>query len=70
MKKLKSSKKRKHPLSDLLFEERVQYIEGEGEFTLEKELDQPMESLGIWLSTDGDDTGSEFELVITEMSII
>ena len=63
-------KKRKHPLSELIFEERIQYIDSEGEFTLEKKFEKPMESLGIWLSTDGDDTSSNYELVITEMSVI
>lgn len=60
---------RVHPLSDLLYETRVVYLEGPGDFVLQQEFTDPVETLGLWLSVDGDDTGSNFELRIKSIAL-
>lgn len=58
-----------HPLNDLLHEERITYLDSTGEFRLDHRFDEPVEILGLWLSADGDDTGSNFELVIHSITL-
>lgn len=58
-----------HPLSDLMHETRVVYLEGPGEFELTHTFAEPVETLGLWLSIDGDDTGSMFEVDIRSVTL-
>jgi hypothetical protein len=60
---------RRHPLSDLLYEERVLYLDGPGAFELHHDFAVPVATLGLWLSVDGDDTGSRFDLRITGIKL-
>ena len=60
---------RTHPLSDLLYETRVVYLDGPGEFELTHTFTEPLETLGLWLSSDGDDTGSTFDVVIESITL-
>ena len=55
---------RVHPLSDLLYETRVSWLEAPGEFVLSHEFAEPAAVLGLWISSDGDNTGSSFDLRI------
>lgn len=58
-----------HPLSDLMNEEHVTWIDGAGSFRITKDFATPMRTLGLWLSADGDNTGSSFDLHIDSIEI-
>ncbi len=60
---------RVHPLDDLLYEERVTLLEAPGEFTIERRFETPVELLGLWLSADGDDTGSTFDVYVERITL-
>lgn len=60
---------RRHPLSDLLHERRVTYLEQPGTFSMTHRFDKPVRALGLWISADGDDTGSAFEVRIDEIRL-
>lgn len=60
---------RTHPLSDLIYEERVLHLDSPGSFKLSKSFDEPTETLALWISSDGDDTGSEFEVTIDSITL-
>ncbi len=60
-------KKRQHPKSDLIVETISKNITSDGEFDLNVDLENTIESVAIWLSIDGDDTASEFELEIMQI---
>jgi len=62
-------RKRTHPLSDLLFENVVATYKPAAPFRLESKFAKPMETLALWISSDGDDTGSQFTVKITEIKI-
>ena len=55
---------RTHPLSDLLHETWITQLDGTGRFELTHSFSAPVRTLGLWISSDGDDTGATFELVI------
>jgi len=58
-----------HPLSDLMKEERVTWVDGAGSFRITRDFAAPMRTLGLWLSADGDNTGSSFDLHIDSIEI-
>lgn len=60
---------RTHPLSDLLFENRILYLDSTGPFEMSYDFAEPVEALGLWLSIDGDDTGSNFDLRIRDIAL-
>ena len=60
---------RTHPLSDLLHETRVLYLDSPGQFTMTHEFAEPVASLGLWISVDGDDTGSNFDLQLERIML-
>lgn len=60
---------RSHPKSDLLLERFVKVVETPGDFQVETKLETPLSVAGIWLSVDGDDTKSDFELTISSIQI-
>ncbi|MFK8029802.1 MAG: hypothetical protein AB8G18_06150 [Gammaproteobacteria bacterium] len=62
-------KSRTHPLSDLLYETRILHLETTGPFVMSHEFSTPVETLGLWLSIDGDDTGSDFDLRIESITL-
>lgn len=64
-------KKREHPLGKgLMLEKNVWHLPVKANsFDFKHKLDKPLESLAIWLSTDGDDTDSSFELKINSLSL-
>ena len=55
---------RRHPLSELFYEERLLHLDSTGPFELNKSFDEPVTTLGLWISSDGDDTDSEFDVRI------
>ena len=61
---------RTHPLSDLLFESRITPLTEPGRFEMHQTFDEPVEILGLWLSVDGDDTGSEFDVQIHSIRLL
>ncbi|MEZ4871989.1 MAG: hypothetical protein R2827_07050 [Bdellovibrionales bacterium] len=61
---------RNHPLNEELLKEKVAWqISEPGKFDLEYTLDQPIETLALWLSVDGDDTMSTFELQLSSIEL-
>lgn len=64
------NRKRIHPQSDLLKEKVVWLSEKASELNLSYDLPEPMAVAAIWLSVDGDNTGSEFDLEIERLILI
>ncbi len=60
---------RPHPKSELLVERVFKAVAAEGPFEAEYQLETPIETAALWLSVDGDDTGSQFELKLRQISI-
>ena len=60
-------KSRIHPISDLMREDFVTLIQGTGEFKYEHTLVNPIEAAAVWISIDGDDTSSEYEVLISRL---
>lgn len=60
---------RTHPLSDLLYETRILYLDAPGDFVMTHEFPEPVESLGLWVSVDGDNTGSNFDLRLERITL-
>ncbi|MDH3490730.1 MAG: hypothetical protein OEM20_01855 [Gammaproteobacteria bacterium] len=60
---------RTHPLSELLYETRVLYLDTPGRFVMTHEFSEPVESLGLWVSVDGDNTGSNFDLRLERITL-
>ncbi|MBT8086873.1 MAG: hypothetical protein KJO46_02505 [Gammaproteobacteria bacterium] len=61
--------RRTHPLNGLLQEERITLLKRPGAFAMTHRFDEPVDVLGLWISSDGDDTGSSFDLVITRIEL-
>jgi hypothetical protein len=61
--------RRTHPLNDLLYETRVTFLESPGEFEMVYQFEGPVVVLGLWISSDGDDTGSSFDLTIERITL-
>lgn len=58
-------KGREHASSDLVYEENITFLDSNtGAFQIEKTFDNPLDILALWLSIDGDDTGSSFSVLI------
>lgn len=60
---------RRLPQSDLLEEEIVAVPEADGRFTLVRRFSPPLETCGVWLAVDGDDSGSVFQTTLTELDL-
>ena len=61
--------RRVHPLSDLLEEEIAAVARADGTFEIDATLSPPVETVALWLSSDGDDTGSVFSVVIERITL-
>jgi hypothetical protein len=61
--------KRIHPSSDLITEEFIKLVDKPGSFNIEHRLKEPLSVLGIWLSVDGDDTMSEYSVILSNLEI-
>lgn len=62
-------RQREHPLSDLLLETVVAVPGPDGRFDLVHALERPLPVLAVWLSSDGDDTGSTFKVLIERIEL-
>ncbi len=58
---------RQHPLSELIFENNVWLLDESGDFSLNHDLENPQQVIAIWLSIDGDDTGSSYTTTIKSL---
>ncbi len=61
--------RRTHPLSELMKEEVVAHLKDDGTFQFTKTLDTPLPVLGLWISCDGDDTGSKYQVLISNIEL-
>jgi hypothetical protein len=55
---------RQHPLSDLILEKVVTVPRPDGRFDFDHRLERPLDAIAVWLSSDGDDTGSTFRVLV------
>lgn len=62
-------RRRQHPLSELIHEQVVAALRLDGTFEFEHVLDRPLDALAVWLSSDGDDTGSKFTVLVEEIEL-
>ena len=60
---------REHPKSDLILETISKTVEDAGAFEMDIEFKKTLPVAAVWLSIDGDDTSSEFEIEISELSL-
>lgn len=60
-------KSREHPASDLMEEDFFALVERAGPFVYEQALKQPLKAVAVWISVDGDDTKSEYEVLISKL---
>ena len=63
-------RKRQHPLSDLIREEVVAAPRPDGRFDFEHVLAQPLQTIAVWLSSDGDDTKSAFTVRVEAIELL
>ena len=63
-------RKRQHPLSDLIREEVVALQRTDGRFDFEHTLAQPLQTIAVWLSSDGDDTKSTFVVRVEAIELL
>lgn len=63
-------RKRQHPLSDLIREEVVARARADGRFDFEHVLAQPLQTIAVWLSSDGDDTKSTFTVRVDAIELL
>ncbi len=62
--------KRPHPLEKkYLYEEVITSVGPEGRFKFTKSFKKPVSILGFWISSDGDDTKSQFSLEVDQISV-
>ena len=60
---------RNHPTSELWREHFILKVEQDGRIRQQVEIEETAELLGVWISTDGDDTGSCFDVRIEKLRI-
>ena len=60
---------RVHPSSALILEEFISLIEKPGVFKIDYHLKEPLSAIGLWLSIDGDDTDSEFTVILSNLEL-
>ena len=69
LQKANLGKKRQHSFNKKLKEHCIFHLEKEGPFQLNHNFKKPLTSLGLWISSDGDDTKSRFQLRIKSLNI-
>lgn len=63
-------RQRQHPLSELIVEKVVALPRAGGRFDFEHALDRPLDTVAVWLSSDGDDSHSSFTVLVEEIELI
>lgn len=61
--------RRQHPLSDLIVEQIVAVPRPDGHFDFVHSLERPLETIAVWLSSDGDDSGSHFTVLVEQIEL-
>ncbi len=62
-------KERTHPLSELIKEKNEWVIQGAGEFELSADFLKAKNVVALWISIDGDDTGSQYKVDISNIEL-
>ena len=65
-----TGRSRQHPASDLIVERIVSVPDADGRITMAVDLDAPIQTSAIWISADGDDTGSRFTLTLDRLELL
>lgn len=60
---------RRHPLSDLLYEQVVTTLDAQRGFVIDHQLERPTRVVALWLSSDGDDTASTFSVTLEQLEL-
>lgn len=60
---------RQHPLSDLLYEEYVGRPDEAGNIKVAIDIEEDKKVLAVWISADGDDTQSKYQVELTSLSL-
>lgn len=68
--KTQIGRQRQHPISDLILEKVVAVPQPNGRFDFAHSLEPPLETIAVWLSSDGDDTGSKFTVLVEQIELI
>lgn len=68
--KAQIGRQRQHPLSDLIQEKVVAVPRPDGRFDFAYSLERPLETIAVWLSSDGDDTGSKFTVLVEQIELV
>ena len=61
---------RTHPLSQYIKEHYVWLMNKPGDFSYSYHFQNPKQTVALWISSDGDDTQSEFNLAIKKISLL
>lgn len=62
-------RERQHPLSDLILEKVVAVPHADGRLDFAYALDRPLDTIAVWLSSDGDDSGSKFTVLVEQIEL-
>lgn len=60
---------RTHPSSELLHENFFAFVKNSGPFTYEQRFKKELDIAAIWISIDGDDTKSSYEVTISQLEL-
>lgn len=60
---------REHPASDLLRENFIYFVDKPGVVSIEHKLKVPIEAVALWISVDGDDTKSSYDVEIMKIEL-
>jgi len=60
---------RQHPLSDLLYEEYVGKPDDSGNIEVAVDIEEDKKVLAVWISADGDDTQSKYQVELSSLSL-
>lgn len=60
---------RVHPSTDLISEKFIETVNSPGPFDVTYALKEPIVAAAIWLSIDGDDTKSDFDVLISQLEL-
>lgn len=60
---------RVHPLSDLIQEDFIAAVSKPGRFQYTYTMKKPLEAVALWISVDGDDTKSNYEVLISKLEL-
>ena len=66
---LQKGQSRGHPRSDLIREDFFEIVSSPGKFEYDFKLKEPIMASGLWISIDGDDTKSAFEVLISILAL-